>query len=148
VAKALAGPNAQKMAEQGAALSAAGYLGLIETIEEFRRKVTQAFNGFDMLLTPAAAALPWPAAEAYPETIAGEKVGPRGHAVYSGWVNACGHPAVSLPCVPSANGLPIGLQLVAGFAQDELLLALAEQYEGAAPWSERWPDLALNAGST
>ena len=69
----------------------------------------------------------------------------RGHAVYTAWVNACGIPAVNLPCAPSGEGLPIGLQLVAGFGEDERLLAFAAQFEARAPWRERWPALAFEA---
>ena len=70
--------------------------------------------------------------------------GPRGHAVYTGWVNACGHPAINLPCDPARNGLPIGFQLVARYGQDELVFRVAAQYERAAPLAARWPALAEN----
>ena len=73
--------------------------------------------------------------------IDGQPVGPRGHAVFTAWVNASGHPALALPSAPSACGLPIGFQLVADFGQDDLLLDLGRRYERLAPWSERWPDL-------
>jgi aspartyl-tRNA(Asn)/glutamyl-tRNA(Gln) amidotransferase subunit A len=72
---------------------ASRYLQGIETVRAFRRDVCEAFADFDLIMTPSAAALPWPADEEYPRTIAGRDVGPRGHAVYTGWVNACGHPA-------------------------------------------------------
>ena len=94
-------------------------------------------------MTPSAAALPWNADQQYPETIDGKDVGPRGHAVYTGWVNACGHPAIALPGNPSPGGLPTGFQLVGRFGADELLLDVARQYETANPWSSRWPALAL-----
>ena len=104
--------------------------------------MTEAFGRIDLIMTPAAAALPWPADQVYPETIDGKQVGPRGHAVYTGWVNACGHPAIALPCAPSREGLPIGFQLVGRFGADELLLALGQRYESSHPWAERWPALA------
>jgi len=40
-------------------------------------------------------------------------------------VNLAGLPAISLPAGLSASGLPIGVQLVAGFGQDAGLLAYA-----------------------
>jgi Asp-tRNA(Asn)/Glu-tRNA(Gln) amidotransferase A subunit family amidase len=40
------------------------------------------------------------------------------------WTNA-GVPALTLPMGSAANGLPLGLQLVAPFGQDEQLLAWA-----------------------
>ena len=141
------GERFRAMLETGRKVSAARYLAGIETINAFRRTVTEAFEQFDLILTPSAAALPWPAETVYPETIDGLAAGPRGHAVYTGWVNACGHPAISLPCAASSAGLPIGFQLVGRFGADELLLDVARQYEAAAPWSGRWPALAIKSAA-
>ena len=68
-------------------------------------------------------------------------LGSRGHAVFTGFANAAGLPALALPCTPSPAGLPIGLQLVGRFGQDGLLCAIARQYEAAQPWQARWPAL-------
>jgi aspartyl-tRNA(Asn)/glutamyl-tRNA(Gln) amidotransferase subunit A len=65
--------------------------------------------------------------------------------VYTGWVNACGHPAISLPCAPSSSGLPIGFQLIGRFGADEKLLEVARRFEEANPWRERWPDMVANS---
>jgi aspartyl-tRNA(Asn)/glutamyl-tRNA(Gln) amidotransferase subunit A len=59
--------------------------------------------------------------------------------VFTVLANATGCPAISVPCTPSAAGLPIGFQLVAPIASDELLCALALQYEREHPWAHRWP---------
>ena len=53
--------------------------------------------------------------------------------------NVSGHPAISLPLGESAEGLPIGVQLVAARGRDELLLAAAADLEQAMPWRERTP---------
>lgn len=141
----LLGARFQAMLEQGRKVSAARYLAGIEAFERLRHDAALAFERFDLILTPSAAALPWPAETPYPEVIDGQKVGPRGHAVYTAWVNACGIPAINLPCAPSRAGLPIGFQLAARFGADELLLALAQRYEEANPWRERWPALAFSS---
>jgi Asp-tRNA(Asn)/Glu-tRNA(Gln) amidotransferase A subunit family amidase len=135
----LVGERMRAMAEAGREVPATRYLEGLEEVDAFRRSVTQAFARFDLILTPSAAALPWPADEPYPSQIDGCEVGPRGHAVYTGWVNACGHPAINLPGVPSRSGLPIGFQLVGRFGADELLIDVARRYEMANPSRERWP---------
>ncbi|PYT12331.1 MAG: hypothetical protein DMF51_13470 [Acidobacteria bacterium] len=48
------------------------------------------------------------------------------------WTHA-GLPVVTLPWGRAANGLPLGLQIVARFMDDERLLAWAAQLEGSAP---------------
>ena len=53
--------------------------------------------------------------------------------------NIGGHPAISLPLGESAEGLPIGVQLVAARGNDELLLAVAADLEQAMPWRDRTP---------
>jgi len=144
-ARTLASPKYGEMAEQGAAVPASRYLAGLEAIRAFRAGVAEAFEQVDVILTPSAAAQPWPAGEPFPPEIDGRPVGPRGHAVYTGWVNACGHPAISLPADPAPDGMPIGFQLVGRFGADELLLRLAREVERARPWADRWPALALSA---
>lgn len=56
---------------------------------------------------------------------------------FTGAFNATGQPAISLPLHWSAEGLPIGVQLVGRFAQDAVLLQLAAQLEMAQPWFSR-----------
>lgn len=130
------------MAERGRGIPAHEYLAAIERVDAFRRTVSDAFQRVDVIMTPSAAALPWPAAETHPAEIDGQAVGPRGHAIYTGWVNACGHPGMNLPADPSVGGLPIGFQLVGGFGADTRLLDLSARYEAARPWARRWPAIA------
>ena len=130
-----------QMAEHGSTLSATDYVDGLDSIAKLREGLTEFFQRFDMILTPTAAALPWPAQVTHPDTIDGTPVGPRGHAVFTSLANAAGIPAISLPCGPSSGGLPIGFQLIAAFGADERLLQLAAQYEEAHPWADRWPKL-------
>lgn len=136
-----AAPKYREMAIQGAALGAPRLWATLERIDALRRAVDEVFSRWDAVLTPTAAALPWPAAEAYPPVIDGRTVGPRGHAVFTGWVNAAGNPALSLPALPSVEGLPIGIQLVGPWGGDRMLLALAERYEQLSPWAGRFDEL-------
>ena len=134
---ALAAPDFAEAARS--AMSGADYDSLIETLLDFRVRAAAAFESFDVIMTPANAAPAWPLTEPFPPLIAGKAVGPRGHAVFTGWVNACGHPAIALPALPGADGMPIGFQLVGAAGADEALLDMGEEFEAAQPWAERWP---------
>jgi aspartyl-tRNA(Asn)/glutamyl-tRNA(Gln) amidotransferase subunit A len=141
----LLGPRFRAMLDTGRTVSAAEYLAGFELFERLRRESERLFERWDIVMTPSAAALPWPAEQPYPEMIDGKKVGPRGHAVYTGWVNACGIPAISLPCAPSRRGMPIGFQLAARFGADRLLLDISEKFEAVRAWRDRWPEIAFKA---
>jgi aspartyl-tRNA(Asn)/glutamyl-tRNA(Gln) amidotransferase subunit A len=136
--RALLGPDILAMAESGAKLSAADHFDALHAALILRQDLSAFFRGFDLILTPTAAALPWPAETTHPPTIAGVEVGPRGSAIFTGFVNAAGLPAISVPCRSSMAGLPIGFQLVAPWGGDEALLALADAYEAAHPWRMCW----------
>jgi aspartyl-tRNA(Asn)/glutamyl-tRNA(Gln) amidotransferase subunit A len=111
---------------------------VLQRVATLRGAADALFTQLDLVVTPATAALPWPAAQPYPTRIAGRPVGPRGHAVFTGWVNAAGLPAIALPTPASHEGLPIGVQLIAGFGRDQALLDLAARFEASGPaW--RWP---------
>jgi aspartyl-tRNA(Asn)/glutamyl-tRNA(Gln) amidotransferase subunit A len=100
-------------------------------VNSLRQAVTAVFRNWDIILTPSCAAIPWPATEPFPTEIAGQSVGPRGHAIYTGWVNAAGLPALQLPARASPSGLPIGVQLVGAMGTERRLLAWGTQYEAA-----------------
>ena len=51
--------------------------------------------------------------------------------------NATGQPACSLPLYRNAAGLPIGVQLVAAYGREDLLLRIAAQLEAAQPFTHR-----------
>jgi Asp-tRNA(Asn)/Glu-tRNA(Gln) amidotransferase A subunit family amidase len=53
--------------------------------------------------------------------------------------NWTGQPAITLPVAENADGLPIGVMLVAAYGREDLLLEVAAQLEGAMPWRARRP---------
>lgn len=55
--------------------------------------------------------------------------------------NISGQPAMSVPLHWTKDGLPIGVQFAARFAEEETLFSLAGQLERAQPWINRVPPL-------
>jgi aspartyl-tRNA(Asn)/glutamyl-tRNA(Gln) amidotransferase subunit A len=135
------GPTIRAIAAEGAGLSGADYADALSALAAFRRAIARVFDRHDLVFMPSAAALPWRAEEAYPARIDGRAVGPRGHAIYTGWVNAAGLPAIALPLGLSRAGLPIGGQFIAAAGRDADLLAFAA---GLAPRlaAPSWPAFA------
>ncbi len=110
------------------------------------RRVEKLFEETDLLITPTVSAPP-PSAEHEawePLRIGGEVVGP----LRANWYNypapfnLTGHPAISIPCGWDDEGMPIGLQAVARWHEDQRLIDLAAAIEVIQPWTDRWPDLA------
>ena len=130
---AVAGASVRAMGAEGEKITGADYNDALERVAAFRRRCAEQFDDTELVLTPTAAALPWPAEQPYPTEIAGRPAGPRDHAVFTGWVNVAGLPAINLPVALSAAGLPIGVQFVAGFGADAALLDFAESVAAAHP---------------
>ncbi|GGX06527.1 amidase [Pigmentiphaga litoralis] len=135
-------PALQAMAAAGRALSATDLFNAQALVRRMKAELSACFATADLLLLPSAAALPWPAAQNHPDTIGGQAVGPRGHAVFTAFVNAAGLPAINLPARPAGSGMPIGFQLIGPTGAEQLLLDVAAAFEAAHPWADRWPVLS------
>jgi aspartyl-tRNA(Asn)/glutamyl-tRNA(Gln) amidotransferase subunit A len=121
----------EEMAERGSTLTAMDYIEGLAAFRELQAQFARAFRKWDVIVTPTAGSLPWDA----------QKFGPPYSRAFTGMVNAAGLPGMNVPCDPSPDGLPIGIQLIGGYGQDWLLVALARQFEAAHPWAHRWPAL-------
>jgi aspartyl-tRNA(Asn)/glutamyl-tRNA(Gln) amidotransferase subunit A len=100
-----------------------------------RRDLTLAWNLFftkyDLLLTPTVAVQPFEAGTNLPP-------GPNGKAnflwsPYTPQFNLTRHPAATVPCGLSRQGLPVGLQIVSAHYNDALVLRAAATYADAHP---------------
>ncbi|WP_448564432.1 Asp-tRNA(Asn)/Glu-tRNA(Gln) amidotransferase subunit GatA [Trichothermofontia sp.] len=56
-------------------------------------------------------------------------------------VNLAGLPGMSLPCGFDAQGLPIGLQIIANVLREDQIFTVASAYENATEWHLRTPAL-------
>jgi aspartyl-tRNA(Asn)/glutamyl-tRNA(Gln) amidotransferase subunit A len=119
-------PPVQAVADMPFDATAADFAAAMRALTAFRREVSVVMSAYDALLLPTTPTWAWSAASPRPDTIAGQPVGVAGGGSYTAWVNAVGYPALSVPVAPTANGLPIGVQLVARAGGDQILLDLAE----------------------
>jgi aspartyl-tRNA(Asn)/glutamyl-tRNA(Gln) amidotransferase subunit A len=97
-----------------------------------------------LLLSPTLSAPP-PLAEFDPIgefQIDGHPVGDlrAGWFTYPTSFNLTGHPAVSIPIGFTKEGLPVGLQAVAGWGQEQALFDLASQLMEHFSWPDSWPN--------
>ncbi len=111
----------------------------------FFRDVEALFQRFDVLATPMTArdALPLTQDPHAEIEIDGMRAGTMRRDLYPySWpFNLTGHPALSIPCGFSKQGLPLGFQLIGPWDSDEILLDLAQRIEIARPWAQHRPPL-------
>jgi amidase len=124
--------------QMGQSMSAVTYLQSRAWLGLWARRMAAWWGDHDLLLTPTVAAPPpelgWFTAEGP------EREGPRivSFIPYTGQFNMTGQPAISLPLHWTPDGLPVGVQLVAGYGREDQLVRVASQLEAAAPWAHRY----------
>lgn len=105
--------------------------------------IQDAFEGYDLLVTPTVGASPVKNADdggtVGPSQINGVAVDP-----YIGWCltypfNFTGHPAASVPCGLTNEGLPVGMQIVGHRHADAEVLAASRAAEVMNPWAHTYP---------
>ena len=128
---------------RGRGVSGTRYVAQFPRINREVRRIGQFFEQVDMLLTPTMAAPPPRLGTLSTDTDDLDAFirASFGLAPFTTPFNATGQPAASLPLHWSADGLPVGVQLVGRFGADAQLLALDAQIEQAAPWFDRVPTL-------
>ena len=129
--------------ERGAQWSAVDWVNALGQRTAVYRRVNALLQRFDFLLSPSLSrpALAVDHDAFKPITIAGEEAGTIGGAwdPYLRPFNLSGHPAISLPCGWSSDGLPIGLQIVGPWYGDRRVLALAGHLERERPCARPMP---------
>jgi len=125
----------------GQALDAVTYLQSRAWIGMWTRRMASWWAGHDLLLTPTLGGRPpelgWFTAEG-PQAEGRRVVS---FIPYTAQFNMTGQPAVSLPLHWTPEGLPVGVQLVAAYGREDLLVRVASQLEQAAPWADRHPEV-------
>jgi amidase len=128
-------PLTWRLYQEGKQVSAADYLIAWRWLHLNGRMVAHWFTGRDLYLSPTCAQPPpllgyFDAAD--PATALARAAT---YAAFTAPFNATGQPAISLPLHRTAAGLPVGIQLVAGFGREDLLLRIAAQLEAARPFT-------------
>jgi aspartyl-tRNA(Asn)/glutamyl-tRNA(Gln) amidotransferase subunit A len=123
----LIGDNARAMSDRGRACTLPEHKEALAEVGKMRAAAAELLERFDLLLCPSTAALACPANEPFPGEIDGKLVGPRGHAIFTAWMNVAGLCALNIPVASTADDGGIGMQLVAAPGRDldlnEFLLA-------------------------
>ncbi len=132
--------------DQAMATNALAFSEAEMTLQRQSRLLTQQFGrDFDVLVTPTMAVEPIPVGAIWngiDDDPGAPVLNATPMAAYTAMFNVTGQPALSLPLHTSDSGLPVGVQFAAAPWQEATLIRLGSQIEEAAPWIDRWPDLA------
>ncbi len=135
-------PSVRKDLETAQKTTAAEYSISIHEMFRLKAKMADFFEKYDMLLTPTN---PVPAFPMGAKTVEID-----GQAFDTEWGvglfmllwNITGHPAATLPCGFSADGLPVGLQVIGRWGEESTVLRACAAFEQARPWAAKIPPIA------
>jgi amidase len=112
----------------------------LREVHAWSRRMLAWWEDFDILLTPTLAEIPPMLGDLARPDDPGTAVGRATPFVaYCAPFNVTGQPAISIPTGTSPEGLPVGVQAVAGAWREDRCLAIAGQLERAMPWAGRRP---------
>ena len=94
---------------------------------EFREKINKFFDSFDLLISPTLPTTAFPVGQNLPPNISDRSIVTWVYYTYP--FNLTGQPAASVPIGLSEVGLPVGLQVVGRFADEESIFSLCAQLE-------------------
>jgi amidase len=126
--------------DQGLALTATDLISAEQQRATLYRTVVQFFARYDALLLPATQVLPFPVDCEWVRSINGIE-----QTIYIDWMAICcvisvlGLPSISVPGGFTAEGLPIGLQIVGPPRADTRVLQIARAFEAATGFGNRRP---------
>ncbi len=106
---------------------------------ELRERVRRFFETYDLLLSPTLPVVPFGAGVNVPPELPDRNV--VSWVFYTYPFNLTGNPAASILCGFTREGLPVGLQMVAGVNKETDILRAAAAFESAHTWAHRKPDL-------
>ncbi|MFB2581789.1 amidase [Herbiconiux sp. P15] len=132
-------PLTRWLMHRGRALSAQQLAAALSTLSAFERSIIRQFDRFDAVLTPTLALTPRPIGWHDPDD--GERNFEQQvlYSPFTSFVNVSGLPAITLPVHRTAEGLPMGAQLIGRPGGEATLLALGRQLERRLRWETVHP---------
>jgi amidase len=133
-------PRNRPMVERLASLTIVEHARQVDLVREATRDFLSFWERYDVLLTPTCG-LEAPPVELAPwdQTPEEQFSTLSAYPIFAQPFNVSGQPAISLPTSQTADGLPMGVQLVARPLEESTILALAAELEAALPWADRHP---------
>ncbi|MDF1479688.1 amidase [Leifsonia sp. H3M29-4] len=136
---ALLEPLTRWLVLRGRELRAGELVSALRQLAEYERSVIRQFAPFDAVLTPALAMTPrpigWYDAEDGERNFAQQVQ----YTPWTSFANVSGLPAIALPVHETADGLPMGVQLIGRPGREDVLLAIGAQLERRLRWQRRHP---------
>jgi amidase len=136
-------PMNRVLMDEGDKIDAVRYVNATQELRGWARRVVSFWNGYDVVLTPTLAQLPPPVGALMdPEDPLGNFDRAWAFTPFTQVANVTGLPAVTLPLASTAEGLPIGVQLIGAPADEATLIRVSAQLEQARPWRDRCPPVS------
>jgi amidase len=140
-------PLTQAFVARGRALSGVALWDSLNEGVLVSRDLWRVFEGLYVILTPMLACAPLPVGS-FPtdhDDASLQLDRMAAFAPLASLANISGFPAITVPFGADADGLPLPIQLMAPFAHEPLLLALAAQLEAERRWQHKFPIAGLAA---
>ena len=135
-------PINRALAEDARATPSPQQVSSVIQLQRVVRRVVAFWDDVDLLLTPTLALQPVPIGWTYDGTGGDARAAFARQWLFTPFTaifNVTGQPAMSVPLHWSADGLPVGVQLVGRPFAEATLIRLAAQLEDARPWIDRRP---------
>ncbi|MFW9936768.1 MAG: amidase [Candidatus Thorarchaeota archaeon] len=133
-------PDLLKMVEGGLNYDGLSIIRAMEARKRVYESFYKIFKDYDILITPTTAVPAFDLGMSFPTMINNTKVSPTAWQAFTFPINLTGHPAASIPCGWSKEGLPLGMQIIGPLFNDLRVLQVSKAFEEVAPWQDKKPD--------
>ena len=130
-------PDTLYWLDRARGVSATEYLIALEDMDAFTRAFAGWWQSYDVLVSPVTGTVTPKLGE-----LGTDPARMKTFALwwpFTAFFNMSGQPAISLPLHWASDGMPVGVQLGAAYAREDVLIRLAAQLEHAHPWAQRVP---------